>query len=130
MARAFAPLVVSLALGIGIAGPAGAGTLATPVFYGKVDEFVTCRVVNTGATNVRNVLVELVSFESEPGVAIGSSGPADLAPLSTQSTSAAAGSGFFPYVCRFSFKGSGKTLRAGMTKIDGGFVVLDSMAAH
>jgi hypothetical protein len=128
MARVFAPLVASLALGI--AGPAGAGTLATPVFYGKVDEFVTCRVVNTGTKSVREILVELVSFQSEPGVAIASSGPADLAPLSTLSVSSAAGSGFYPYVCRFSFKGSGKTLRAGMTKIDGGFVVLDSMAAH
>ena len=130
MARAFAPLVALLALGIGIAGPAGAGTLATPVFYGRDAEFITCRVANTGTKSVREVLVELVSFDNEPGVAIETIGPADLAPLATLSVSSAAGSGFLPYLCRFSFKGSGKTLRGGMVKIDGGFVVLDSLAAH
>jgi hypothetical protein len=124
-------LAAVLVLASAPAAPGSAGTLATPVFYGKDDEFVTCRVVNTGTKSVREVLVELVSFDNEPGVAIETSGaPVDLAPLSTLSTTAPAGSGFLPYLCRFSFKGSGKTLRAGMTKIDGGFVVLDSMAAH
>jgi hypothetical protein len=124
-------LAAALALASAPAAPAAAGMLATPVFYGKDAEFITCTVANTGTKTVREVLVELVSFDNEPGVAIETSGaPTDLAPLSTLGTTAPAGSGFLPYLCRFSFKGSGKTLRAGMTKIDGGFVVLDSLAAH
>ena len=132
MARALAPIVFSLALGLAL-GPAtraAAGTLATPAVGAKDGEFVECTLVNVGTKAVREALAELISYDSGVGVVLASSGaPADLAPNGKTVTTGPAGPGFDPFVCRFTFKGSGKLLRGNAIVIDGTFDVLDTQPA-
>jgi hypothetical protein len=127
MTRALAPILAALAL----AAPASAGTLATPVFFARDGEYLICTVANTGTKAVKDVLVELVSFDNEPGSVVDTNGaPIELAPLSTASASFTPnGTGFDGYLCRFTFKGNTKTLRGGVVKADTGYNVLESAPA-
>jgi hypothetical protein len=123
--------LLALALSIGLAAPAAAGTLVTPVLIAKDDETVTCTAANAGAKAVRGVLVELISFANGPGVvAETNNGPSDLAPLETTGAGISAGPGVDLYLCRFTFQGSGKLLRAGGTVGDASFHVVDTQNAY
>jgi hypothetical protein len=114
------------------AGPARAGTLSTSPVLMQNGQGVMCLVTNLGTKTVRDVAVELIEWEPPlAGTVVGSTAPADLAPLDAVQTTDLV-TELMPVLaaCRFTFKGSGKGLRASGSVLDGGTDLLDSQPAR
>jgi hypothetical protein len=123
-----AAIVLSLALGV--AAPVAAGTLATPLLIAKDGETVNCSITNIGTKPVRDVVSEMIVYTTNAGTVAESNGPVELAPLASTGAGDAAGPGVKTYVCRFTFKGSAKLLRANGTIGDLTFNVIDTQRAY
>jgi len=128
MTRTTLALLVLLAL----APAARAGTLATPPVVVSMNENTLCQLTNLGAKTVRAVFVELVEFPiAQGGTVIDSSvTPSDVVALGSLAVDALYSS-VAPVIraCRFTFKGSGKDLRASIVRLDS-FAVIETQAAH
>jgi hypothetical protein len=122
--------VLAAALALGIATPAAAGSLATPMLLKKENESITCTVTNVGTKPVRAVVSELILYENNVGTVAKTTGPADLAPLAMAGVGEALGDGVDQYQCRFTFKGSGKLLRANGVVMTFAYEVLDTQPAY
>lgn len=126
-----ASTIAALFLALSPASVSGAGTLASAPIFVKDGEIFSCLLVNPGAKVVRQAVAEVIRFPgSVPGVVLETSAPVDLEALDqTEAGITASGLASF-YVCRFTFKGSGKDLRGVATVIDTSVNVLGSEAAR
>lgn len=123
--------ILAAVLGLaGVAAPAAAGSLATPILLKKEGESITCSVTNVGTKPVRAVVSELILYVNNVGTVEKTTGPADLAPLAAAGIGEALGDGVDQYQCRFTFKGSGKTLRGNGTVTTFAYEVLDTQPAY
>lgn len=120
----------ALALAFSLATPAAAGTLATPILVKKEDQSITCSVTNVGTKAVRGVVSELILYVNNVGTVDKTTGPTDLAPLAATGVGESIADGVDQYQCRFTFKGSGKLLRAGGTVSDFDFNIIDTQRAY
>ena len=113
----------------GPAAPAAAGTLATPIIVKKADQAISCSVTNVGTKPVRAVVSELILYVNNVGTVEKSTGPVDVAPLAATGVGESIDDGVDQYQCRFTFKGSGKTLRGNGTISDFDFNIIDTQPA-
>ena len=114
------------------AGPARAGALSTSPVLMQTGQGMICLVTNLGTKTVRDVAVELIEWVPPlAGTVIGSTPPGDLAPLGAMQTTDLA-TELMPIfaACRFTFKGSGKDLRASGSVLENGSELLDSQPAR
>ena len=117
-------LAITLAASLAVAAAAGAGTLTTHPTLVESAHNLTCVGANEGKKPVRNVVVEVVLYNVPPPATVASTDDiVELLPLQYIAAGATA-AGDNIYLCRFTFPGSGKGLRAsGVLRDDLGAVV-------
>jgi hypothetical protein len=128
----FAFFSLSLGALLLAAHPARGGTLATEPVVLQVNDGIMCILVNAGTKDAKAVSVQILEWDHN-GVAagLGATTPADVAPGGLVQTSDLA-TDLTPTfaMCRFTFKGSAKNLRATANVSQGGSALLATQAAH
>lgn len=122
--RTLRGLAIALAASFPVAAAARAGTLSTHPIVVESAHSLTCLVANEGKKPVRNVVVEVVRYNVPPPATVADTDNiAELIPLQYIAARVVADTDN-AYLCRFTFSGSGKGLRAsGVLRDDQGAVV-------
>ena len=125
---------VSLALSTLLlaAHPARGGTLTTEPVVLQMNDGIMCILVNAGTKDAKAVSLEILEWDHNGIPAgLGATTPADLASGGLVQTSDLA-TDLTPTfgMCRFTFKGSAKNLRASANVLQGGSALLATQAAH
>lgn len=105
-----------------VSAHAGAGTLSTSPVVLQQNVGILCGLANVGEKSVRAVTLEIVEWDTA-GISeiVTTSLPEDLEPLGfRQVTDLATSLTPTVGVCRFTFQGSGKTLRASASVLANG----------
>ena len=104
--------LAAFALSLGLPAAARAGTLLTPPIFVPPSFQISCQIMNAGTKPARDVVVQVLRIESpDPGTVEAATTPAEVAPLAYASTGVNNAGDGQVYACRFTFKGSGKTMR-------------------
>ena len=105
-------LAISLAASFGLASASRAGTLVTPLVPVTTNNLIQCLVANDGKKAVADVVVELLAYNQDlPATVIRTETFEELAPLRYGITGFTNDGPEIVFLCRFTFKGSGKSLR-------------------
>lgn len=128
---------LSLALGAALvaaaalASNAHAATLITPPAFVASDNHIACQIANAGTKAVRDLTIEVLRYNPGTSATVEVTGPVgDLAALAWASDGLTNGTVSAVFVCRFTFKGSAKGLRAAALIRDPGAEIVDSYEAR
>jgi hypothetical protein len=105
-------LAIPLAASFALASAASAGTLITPLAPVTTNNLISCFLANGGTKAVQDVVVELLAYDSSlPASVVRTQTYEELAPLRYTNNGFTNEGPTAEFLCRFTFKGSGKSLR-------------------